>query len=187
MALISSFLAKVLCTNNVFLFPPIIRKEIQKATLKEKNHIVVYQTSKSYKKLIPTLKQTKYNYIFYTDKNKKEKNIQFKKFSEKEFIKDLASCKAIITNGGFGLISEAIYLKKPILSIPIKKQFEQIFNALTITRLGYGEFYLDISKESITHFINSLPKYKKQLNKNKNNNNDKIIAKIEKLITTYTS
>jgi len=180
--LITSFIKPKTKQNNIFLFPPIIRKEIQNSTTKNKQHILVYQTSKSYKKLIPTLKQTKYKYIFYSDKKKNEKNIQFKKFSEKEFIKDLTECKAIITNGGFGLISEAIYLKKPILSIPVKKQFEQIFNALTIKKLGYGEFQEEISKDSINNFIKNLRKYKNNLKRNKNQDNSRLINKLQEII-----
>ncbi len=51
-------------------------------------------------------------YGFY--KNKNLGNVILKDFSEKEFYGDLSACKAVITNGGFTLISEALYLKKPV-------------------------------------------------------------------------
>ena len=180
--IITSLIKQKTKNKNVFIFNPIIRKEIQQAKTKNKGYILVYQTSKSYKKLIPTLKNTPYKYIFYSTKNKIENNIQFKKFQESEFIKDLAEAKAVITNGGFGLISEAIYLKKPILTIPVKKQFEQIFNALTIEKLNYGEFQEEISEETITNFLKNLKKYKYNLKKVKNQDNSKLIKKLEQII-----
>ncbi len=180
--IITSLIKQKTKNKNVFIFNPIIRKEIQQAKTKNKGYILVYQTSKSYKKLIPTLKNTPYKYIFYSTKNKIENNIQFKKFQESEFIKDLAEAKAVITNGGFGLISKAIYLKKPILTIPVKKQFEQIFNALTIEKLNYGEFQEEISEETITNFLKNLKKYKYNLKKVKNQDNSKLIKKLEQII-----
>ena len=52
----------------------------------------------------------------------------------------LKQTKAIITNGGFTVISEALYLKKPIFSIPIKNQFEQALNAKFVEKLGAGVY-----------------------------------------------
>lgn len=51
---------------------------------------------------------------------KNDGNLQFKNFNEDEFYRDLASCRAVITNGGFSLMTEALYLQKPILSVPVK-------------------------------------------------------------------
>ena len=179
------FFQKVKC-RNVFLFPPIVRDEITNAKVSNKGHIIVYQTSDSYKKLIPTLKNTKFNFIFYGNKQGKDKNIIFKKFCEKEFIKDLASCRAVITNGGFGLISEAIYLKKPVLSIPVKKQFEQILNAIYVKKLGYGEYYLRITEKRIGDFVKNIPKFRKNLKKFKKHDNSKMLDKLEQIISKIT-
>ena len=39
-------------------------------------------------------------------------------YNEDEFYDDLANSKAVVCNGGFTFITEAITLKKPIYSVP---------------------------------------------------------------------
>ncbi|MFH1642262.1 MAG: MJ1255/VC2487 family glycosyltransferase [Nanoarchaeota archaeon] len=180
--LIPTFFYPQVKEKNVFLVPPVIRKEIQDAKILCKDHIIVYQTSGSNKRLMQLLKKTGNNYIFYGSRRKKDGNITFKQFSETEFIDDLASCKAVITNGGFGLISEAIYLKKPVLSIPIKKQFEQILNAVYLKKLGYGAYHLEITKKRLDHFINNIDIYKRRLQSIKKHDNSMILKKIEEIL-----
>ncbi len=68
-----------------------------------------------------------------------------------------------MANGGFTLISESIYLKKPVLSIPVKGQFEQILNAIYLERLGYGEFHEELEKDSVIHFLSKLDSYNDSL------------------------
>ena len=75
----------------------------------------------------------------------------------------MENAKAVITNGGFTLISEALHLKKPIYSNPIRGQFEQTMNAIYLEKLGYGTYDEDIKKESIISFLNNLDKYQKKL------------------------
>ena len=141
---------KVPCKeNNKIVFPP-IRKEIKKLKPKDKKHILVYQTSKSYSKLIDELKKVDKKFVVYGfDIEKKEENILFRKFNEKQFFKDLGDCNSVITNGGFSLISESIYLNKPVLSCPVKKQFEQETNAFYVDKSGYGKKVSFLSAENI--------------------------------------
>jgi hypothetical protein len=44
----------------------------------------------------------------------------------------------VICGGGHTLISEALYLGKPVLSFPIRFAGEQEVNAAYLDRLGYG-------------------------------------------------
>ena len=99
------------------------------------------------------------------DKNKKarDENLVFKRFSAQGFLKDLASAEAVITNGGFTLITECIYLKKPVLSQPIQGQFEQILNAIYLEKLGYGKFCEHPTLTDLHQFFRNLPKYRKRL------------------------
>ena len=39
-------------------------------------------------------------------------------FSEDGFVADLATARAVVCNGGLSLIGEALYLGKPIFSVP---------------------------------------------------------------------
>jgi uncharacterized protein (TIGR00661 family) len=130
------------------------------------------------------------NFVVYGfDKDEVDKNLTFKKFSLHGFVQDLVDSKGIITNGGYSLISEAIYLKKPILSEPVRKQFEQIMNATYIEKDGYGLFTEKITSEDVESFRNNLEKYKENLDKFKHDDNqelfDKLDEKIPLLIKRY--
>ncbi len=46
----------------------------------------------------------------------------------------------MVAGGGYTLMSEAVYLHKPLLSVPVEGQFEQVLNALYLEQLGYGVY-----------------------------------------------
>ena len=92
--------------------------------------------------------------------------MEFKKAGN-SFVKDLASCKAVIASAGFMAISEALYFKKPYFAIPITGQYEQVDNALFLRRLGYGDFSEEVSFLRIKKFLSNLGKYSKRLERYK--------------------
>jgi len=182
--LITTFFYNPVKKDNVFLFPPILRKEIFELKPKSLDYIIVYQTASTNLKLIDELKKIDYNFTVYGfDTDKKDKNLTFRKFNNDLWLKDLENCKAIITNGGYSLISEAISIHKPVLSTPIKGQFEQTLNAYHIKKLGYGEMHENLDAKKIIHFMENLKKYEKNLKKIKKEDNSKILLKIEEIIT----
>ncbi len=125
--------------KQVFFVPPLLRSKVLRQAPSQGEYILVYQTADSYSKLLPLLAQTKQNYHVYNSQHRSiSKNIICKPFNEDAFIADLASAKAVITNGGFNVITEALYFQKPILSIPIANHFEQKLNSMLLTQLGLG-------------------------------------------------
>lgn len=165
---------------------PILRECILKAkkNVKLDDHIIVYQTTKPTKKLIKALHDCEdQNFIYYgSSMNKKSKNIKFRKFSETDFVKDFASAKAVITNGGFSFISEAIYLGKPILAKPVTGQFEQFVNAKMVEEKKYGKHITKMTKDNIYSFIGQLPLFYASLNKYKQDGNKELFTKLDKEI-----
>ncbi len=181
--MVNTFYYPKIKKRNTFLFPPVMREEILKAKTKNKGHILVYQTSKSHKKLEKILRDIDEKFILYGwGVNKKEGNIVFKKFNERKFVDDLASCKAMIANGGFGTIAEGIYLGKPVLSIPIRRHFEQILNALFVERLKYGEYNGRLNIDRVRNFISNIDVYKENLKKYRREGNSKILKKLDSVI-----
>ncbi len=88
------------------------------------DHVFVYQTSISNEYLFELLKKIDEKFVVYgMNENLTDGNLVCKKFNEKEFYQDISSAKAIITNGGFTVISEALYLKKPICLLNLAKRF----------------------------------------------------------------
>jgi len=169
--------------KNVFLFPPILRKEIQEMTPIRKDYYLVYQTSSTNKRIINTLKSVKARFIVYGfEKDAIEGNIIFRKTNNSQFFEDLKDCKACIANGGFTFISEAVSLHKPVLSIPLNGTFEQTLNAMQIKRLGYGEMSDTVNRKILLKFIKNNDKYYEVLKKHKKEDNSRIVRKIETLI-----
>lgn len=185
---VTTFFYPKTMSKDVFLFPPILRDEISGMKVKNRDYILVYQTSDSNKKLIKTLKEIDERFIVYGfDMEKRDKNITFRKFIDKRFFTELRECRAIITNGGFTLMTEAIHLEKPVLSIPVKRQFEQTTNAIYLERLGYGRYAKYATYEIIIDFINNLGAYKKNLKKYRKEDNSGILKELDSIISDVSS
>jgi uncharacterized protein (TIGR00661 family) len=187
--LTSFFYPPVRAKKNAVIYPPVIREDILKLKPSEGDHVIVYQTSKESVKLVRKLKSLKNEkFIVYGfNVNKTDGNLTFKEFNEDEFYEDLASAKAVICNGGFTFISEAISLKKPIYSVPAIGNFEQTLNGYYVQRLGYGEYHEVMSAVRVKNFLEKIPIYKKNLAKVKKTNNDGIIKELIYRIEKYSN
>lgn len=186
--LTSFFYPPVRSKKKAVIYPPVIREDILKLKPKNGNHVIVYQTSKESVKLVRRLKDLKdEQFIVYGfDEDKIDGNLTYKKFNEDEFYDDLASSKAVICNGGFTFISEAISLKKPIYSVPAIGNFEQTLNGYYVERLGYGEYHEVMNAPRVKNFLRKLPTYQKRLAKVKNKNNDGIVKELIYRIEKYS-
>jgi uncharacterized protein (TIGR00661 family) len=186
--LTSFFYPRVKAKRNAVIYPPVIREAIQELEPSKGDHVIVYQTSRESVRLVQKLKALKNEkFIVYGfNVNKVDGNLTYKEFNEDEFYDDLSSAKAVICNGGFTFISEAIYLKKPIYSVPAAGNFEQILNGYYVQRLGYGEYHERMSPEKVNSFLSKLPKYEEKLKKVKKTNNDGIIRELVYRIEQYS-
>lgn len=185
--LTSFFYPKIKPKKRAVLYPPVIREDILKLEPTIEDHIIVYQTSKESVKLVEQLKSLNEKFIVYGfNKDEVDKNLTYKLFNENEFYNDLASAKAVICNGGFTFISEAISLKKPIYSVPAIGNFEQTLNGFYVQKLGYGEYHEEMSPKKVEKFLKRLPKYQKKLAKVKKTNNDGIVNELIYRIEKYS-
>jgi uncharacterized protein (TIGR00661 family) len=144
------------------LVPPMLRQSVLDAKKKAKpgEHVLVYQTSASDTKLVDELNRTGAKFIVYgLRKNARHGNCTLKEFSEDGFVDDLASARAVVCNGGLSLIGEAVFLGKPIFSVPVKNQYEQVLNARYLEELGYGLGAEKIEADVLRLFLNEAPKY----------------------------
>ena len=183
----SFFFPKVRSRKNAVIYPPVIREEIYKLKPTTEDHIIVYQTSKESVNLVKRLKALDENFIVYGfNKSETDENLTYKLFNEDEFYEDLASAKAVVCNGGFTFISEAITLKKPIYSVPAIGNFEQTLNGYSVQKLGYGEYHENMSPKKLERFLKRLDKYQNKLNNVKRYNNDGIIHELEYRIEKYS-
>jgi uncharacterized protein (TIGR00661 family) len=172
------------------LHPPILRDTILNSQPSEGDHVLVYQTSDTFRELVPTLQRMPGKFFVYgLKRDEKLGNVTLKGFSEDGFVRDLASSRAVLAGGGFSLMGEAVQLGKPLLSVPLKGQFEQTLNALYLQKLGYGEYHRELSEKAIHEFLERAPDYTTQLknyayrsdhNRSIMNALDELIARIQK-------
>lgn len=124
-----------------FIFPAVIRNEIRKQTVREKKYYTVYLPSYSDKKIIKILSQIKRVKWKVFSKEaveayRKKNVLIYPVKNDQSFEKSLAWSAGIICGAGFETPAEALFLKKKLLVIPMKGQFEQAYNAAALKELG---------------------------------------------------
>lgn len=128
-----------------FIETPIIREEVRNADVKNKGHYTVYLPSFDEKYLTKRLKNIDIKWEvfskYYKGTTKISGNIEIHPINNERFIESLSTCEGILCNSGFETPSEALFLGKKILSIPMKGQYEQECNAAALkTRCRNNNF-----------------------------------------------
>jgi len=186
--------------DDTTLVPPILRRAILEARPRASvgEHVLVYQTSASDAALLPALAELReHRFVVYglkrNDQKKKSQkkngpaaerfgNCLVKDFSEEGFVHDLATAKAVVCNGGLSLIGEALYLGKPIFSVPVKNQFEQVMNARYLEELGYGLGAAEIDPQLLRLFLSERDRYAARVAKHKQNGNEELFRAVDALV-----
>lgn len=151
-------------STNVILTDPVVRPSYETLEPARGDHLFIYQTSATNETLLEALKATNIECRVYGyGEREHDANLRFHAFDEERFEKDLASCKAAVLGGGFTTISEAIYLRKPIYSVPLKNHFEQMVNANEIEKAGFGEYHEEPDAKSLHDFTLKLSLYEHYL------------------------
>jgi len=182
--IISFFQLPPATSESTEVFPPILRRSILRHRPTEDEHVVVYQTSPTFHRLFPILEQMGDRFFIYGFGEKPAwKNLVFKGPSEEGFLQDLASCRYAITNGGHNVVSEALYLGKPVFSFPIANAYEQFLNAHFLARLGYGahSVSLDQSEIRLKNFTARLDEYRRRIKKGSFFGNRLVRSRLEEL------
>ena len=125
---------------NEQIYTPIIRSEVRNMKITNKGHYTVYLPSFEDKKIIKRLtkfKDIKWEvFSKHSDKEYEVENIKISPITNSIFLESMASCEGILCGAGFATPSEAIFLKKKLMVIPMKMQYEQQCNAQALKRLG---------------------------------------------------
>lgn len=136
------------------LVPPVLRPEVLAARREPGRHVLVYQTASTNRALVPALRRLPFEFRVYgMGRDGREGNVTLRAFSEQGFIDDLRTARAVVAGGGFSLLSEAVHLRVPVLSIPLRGQFEQELNARWIEHLGYGRRAERITPGAVAEFL----------------------------------
>jgi uncharacterized protein (TIGR00661 family) len=177
------------CQGDTTLVPPILRQVVldakKDATLGK--HVIVYQTSTSDDRLIATLNRVEgEEFIVYgLRRNAVEGNCTIKDFDEEGFVRDLASAKAVVANGGLSLLGEAIYLGKPIYSVPVRHQYEQVMNARYLEDLDYGLAAETIDADLLRLFLAENAKYAARVARHVQDGNNLLFRTVDAVLAKF--
>ncbi|CAN5530628.1 glycosyltransferase family protein [soil metagenome] len=122
------------------VYTPIIRKEVRHAAISDHGHITVYLPSFDDELILNKLRHyTNTRFEIFSKQRKsmyRERNFSVFPLNNSSFIRSMASSSGVISNAGFGAVSEALFLNKKCLVIPMKTQFEQQCNAAVLESMG---------------------------------------------------
>jgi UDP:flavonoid glycosyltransferase YjiC (YdhE family) len=97
----------------------------------------------------------------------------------------LASAKAVVANGGLSLIGEALYLGKPIFSVPVRNQYEQILNARYLEILGYGLEAPKVDSQLLRLFLEEHGRYASRVAKHKQRGNEELHESVDRVMKRF--
>ncbi len=167
--------------GKVQFLPPILREKVRAITPRDDNYVVVYQTSSSFTRLPELLKQLPFQFkVFAYEREGEDGNIRYYPRSDARFIEEVGGASWVLTNGGYTLMSEALYLGKPVFSLPVAWQFEQWLNARYLHDLGYGMMCDDLREfpVKIREFCGQFERYRKNISRENFLGNELALARI---------
>ena len=127
---------------------PILRQEIREAQVHSGDYYLAYAKDSSRTQMQAALSR-------FPD-------VQFRVFPnpEEDFTAALAGCRGVIAPAGHQLISESLFLRKPVLAIPQTGQFEQRLNARMLKLSGQGDSgrFRTLEKD-LNRFLNEIQDY----------------------------
>jgi uncharacterized protein (TIGR00661 family) len=163
---VTTFFRPPLAREGTTLVPPIIRPEIVDAEPERGEHLVVYSSGDP--RLLDALRAGGMPARVYgmrggPDRIQVDGNLELRPRSSADFVESLRTARGVVAGGGFSLLSEAVYLGKPILSEPLHGQFEQVMNARYVQRLGYGLCADQVTDDVLSAFVRRLPEFESAL------------------------
>jgi uncharacterized protein (TIGR00661 family) len=187
--LITTFFRPPVVKPDTTLVPPIIRPEILAQQPTRGQHVLVYQSSTNQRDLVTMLQQLPQQtfHVYGFNRDEEHGNVRLRPFSEQGFIDDLASARAVVTNGGFSLISEAVYLGKPVCAVPIPAQFEQWLNAAEVEKRGYGRQFSAITADNLKAFLYDLAPFEQALGEYRQEGNEELFRALDAVLVGVMS
>jgi uncharacterized protein (TIGR00661 family) len=88
-------------------------------------------------------------------------NVSFHAIDERQFVEDLAGCRALVSAAGNQLIGESLHLGKPLLVLPERAHSEQLMNSSFLAAMGCGDVALleEVTPARVRSFLDGLGGY----------------------------
>ena len=182
--LVSSFYyPKIKRPLTTTLLPPLLRTEVLGLQSRQEKHILVYfNGAVGLEPFLTKLSKLNARFVVYNAEAAATPiNVTLKTPSKEGFLRDLATCAGVVCTAGFNLISEALFLRKPLLVVPNAGLFEQTLNALYVEREGWGRACYDPLPDSkvLAAFVKELPRARQRLEPG----NDRLVQRLEAILS----
>ena len=79
-------------------------------------------------------------------------NVHIQPINNEDFVKSLVSCTGVLCGAGFESPAEALFLRKKLMVIPMKGQYEQQCNAAALKEMGIPVIK-SLKKKHLTNII----------------------------------
>jgi uncharacterized protein (TIGR00661 family) len=188
--LVLTFFDAPICRGRTTLISPIVRPEIEAAGAEDGDHLVVYSSGDP--QLLEALQSSGMRCLVYGMRGGPEEdtvdgNLEFRPRSNEGFVHDLRTARAVVAGGGFSLLSEAVYLGKPTLAVPLHGQFEQLMNARYLERERFGMCATQVTPELLSKFTGRLDEFDEALAEYEQEGNTATLQIIEETALTAAS
>lgn len=184
---ITTFFRPPVRKAHTHLFPPILRPEILAARPTAGSHLLAYQTAEGEHGFVRALEEVGVEARVYGANRSLEQDeargkVTLRPFSESRFVDDLASCRGVIAGGGFTLMGEALHLRKPMLVVPLSRQFEQIMNGRYLAKSGFGMTADSVTTETVSAFVAELDRYAQALESYEPSDNSALLDALDEFL-----
>jgi len=150
--------------KNIYVVPPLLRKEVLELHPSNGNYILSYVLNDGYREEITSWHSANISEElhlfgdgrFDTDDVTLHDNLYYHKINDVKFLNYMQNCKGYASTAGFESICEAMYLQKPILMVPTGGHIEQEINAFDAVRAGAG---ISDTRFDLTKLLNYIPKH----------------------------
>ena len=167
-ALLSSFYTAPLRSAHVRIIPTLLRDEVLRHSPKQGEHILVYLNNGAQQltdRLLGELIAADIHMVVYgTNLAGNRAKLVFQPAGNASFLRDLASCRAVLTTAGNQLVGEALHYGKPLLVMP-EGCVEQRMNARGLVRMRAGdscEMY-ELTANRLHDFLRDVPRFSRNI------------------------
>jgi uncharacterized protein (TIGR00661 family) len=123
-----------------FIHKPIIRRAIRELTPTREDHITVYLPAFHHDVLVNIfhmLPEIRWDvFSKHAQVRSESRNVTIRPVDDHQFVSSLESCQGLLTGAGFEAPSEALFLGKMLMVVPMSMQYEQQCNANALRLMG---------------------------------------------------
>lgn len=164
--LISTFVRAPIRHQPTTLLPPIVRAEAYRMKARRGDYLVAYLgASRQHEPMRQALEAFRsFPVRAYGFGHSGEScGVTYKPTNPSGFLEDIAGCAGVVATAGHSLVGECLHFRKPMLLVPYAGQFEQMFNAYHVERLGFGRSASELSPPVLNDFVAGLERFREAL------------------------